>query len=429
MKKLVCLLIPIFLTLSLSSCAERHGSDDTTLGCLLLAPETEARPQDPIVCEGVPVVSENECDLRFRIDKESFITGETIVLTASLLNISGRDIKYTGYIEDLTPSVSVYPDGQPDKALSSHPFPAYDQLPQERVLSAYGRNRTFYAFPIDRTVPGGSYTVELTCGDLKEVYTAAFSIIEAEIDIAPPLGEGDLYVESGSGRVTPRAFAIGGEIYDGDSIAIGCGAGAGMFFDDSESRPSQLPLLVGYYLKTNLPAGYSGFSSYTLFNTENRHYYNISSASAEEDVYRILPAGDYIVSYSGAYDSRLGDESLTSYEKSSSDYLVRLVVPGYEHNTVEVFTYRNDAGIYKAGDPGVKSDGFKNTDILTINSAADAAERAKAECTLEYSDIQVTYDPETKMWNVGFYTKGIDGNCQNIYMNERGITELIVYGE
>ncbi len=428
MKKLVCLLISIFLTLSLFSCVDRRGSDDTTLGCLLLPPETEGQPLDPIVCEGVPEVSEKECDLRFRIDKESFITGETIVLTASLLNISGRDIKYTGYIEDLTPSVSVYPDGQPDKALSSYGFPAYDQLPQERVLSAYGRNRTFYAFLTDRNTPAGSYTVELTCGELKEIRPAAFSISYVDGDMRPPLTETDLYIESGSGRVEPRAFHHGSEIYDGDSIAIGCGAGAWMFFDDSDSYLHQLPLLVGYHLKANLPAGYSGFANYTLFNTENRHYYNISSAAAE-DVYRILPAGDYIVSYSGGYDSRLGDETLTKYEKTSSDYLVRLLVPGYEHDTVEVFSYREDSAIYKAGEPGVRSEGFKNTENAPISSAAAAAERAKAELTVEYNRISVTFDPEMKIWKTVFWTLDYLGGGQTVYLNENGITQLVVYGE
>jgi hypothetical protein len=77
----------------------------------------------------------------------------------------------------------------------------------------------------------------------------------------------------------------------------------------------------------------------------------------------------------------------------------------------------------------VISEGFKNTAESPVANSGEAAERAKNECTIGYDTVTVKYDDWEKIWAVTFYTRGTLGSCQTVYLNNKGITRLIVYGE
>ena len=96
---------------------------------------------------------------------------------------------------------------------------------------------------------------------------------------------------------------------------------------------------------------------------------------------------------------------------------------------VSSFSYSKHAEIYKDDHPGVKHDGFKNTNESKISNAEDALERAKKECTIEWDAFQVSFDDESNVWMVSFYTEGMPGGDQSIYLDGDGKTLLIVYGE
>ena len=80
---------------------------------------------------------------------------------------------------------------------------------------------------------------------------------------------------------------------------------------------------------------------------------------------------------------------------------------------------------------------FVNTDLFPIENQNAAVERAKNECTIEYNATSEYYDDTADMWRIDFLTvtQSEDstwttaGNCQSVYMNGDGITQLIVYGE
>ena len=80
-------------------------------------------------------------------------------------------------------------------------------------------------------------------------------------------------------------------------------------------------------------------------------------------------------------------------------------------------------------DVGVKHDGFVNTAPLAIENARQAIERASGECTVSYDTATAYYDNNMRMWMVNFSTLGQLGGDQSVYMDECGVTELIVYGE
>lgn len=93
------------------------------------------------------------------------------------------------------------------------------------------------------------------------------------------------------------------------------------------------------------------------------------------------------------------------------------------------FSYEKDSAIYKTGDPGVKTHEFVNVNTHLINNQNEAIQQAENERTIEYDTTAVCYDPVSDIWRVLFYTEGILGGCQTVYMDSNGITCLIVYGE
>lgn len=93
------------------------------------------------------------------------------------------------------------------------------------------------------------------------------------------------------------------------------------------------------------------------------------------------------------------------------------------------FSYAEVQDTYEENTPGVLRDGFQNTSPLAIGSAEEAAQRALAECTIPYDSVTCRYDSEADMWDVCFFTSGVLGGCQDVYLNGSGVTCLIVYGE
>lgn len=97
---------------------------------------------------------------------------------------------------------------------------------------------------------------------------------------------------------------------------------------------------------------------------------------------------------------------------------------------IREFSYAQELEYYKVGDPGVKHEHFNNWNIESeITGAIDAIVRAKFELTIEYDTISVSYDEISNMWRVDFWTLDLDGNSQSVYINGKGLTCYIVYGE
>ena len=103
--------------------------------------------------------------------------------------------------------------------------------------------------------------------------------------------------------------------------------------------------------------------------------------------------------------------------------------PSAENPALPDFSYEEDAALYRPGDPGVNSRGFVNVDPRTVDSREAAVERAEHECTVAYDATEVWYDSDAGMWKVLFYTNGMAGGSQTVYLSSDGVTNLVVYGE
>lgn len=95
---------------------------------------------------------------------------------------------------------------------------------------------------------------------------------------------------------------------------------------------------------------------------------------------------------------------------------------------VEDFSYVEDYNYYKDA-PGLKQSNFVNTERTEVQDANQAVELAKKECTVPYDSIAVAFDAGQKIYRINFYKKGWLGGDQSVYINQEGLTQLILYGE
>lgn len=79
--------------------------------------------------------------------------------------------------------------------------------------------------------------------------------------------------------------------------------------------------------------------------------------------------------------------------------------------------------------PGVKVSGFHNTSRVAIETLTDVLVQAKEECTVEYDTTDISYDSVASIWQVVFYKANTDAGGQTIYMDNYGVTCLVVYGK
>ena len=126
------------------------------------------------------------------------------------------------------------------------------------------------------------------------------------------------------------------------------------------------------------------------------------------------------------YESDVSDSSQGLTQSDSSQ----------KNMSMASFSYEEDKMRYQDTEAKVYFDGFLNTEEQPINNQIEAEERAKVEVTIEYNGISDYRDSESGMWRVDFYTKetrdnGVPvlSNIQKVYLDDDGITHMIVYEE
>lgn len=93
----------------------------------------------------------------------------------------------------------------------------------------------------------------------------------------------------------------------------------------------------------------------------------------------------------------------------------------------EKFSFEEHLNYYT--EAGVKTEGFINTAPIVIDDYNDAIECAKNEVTISYDTIAYAFDEDAEIWFVHFGTEGMLGGDQSVYLDSKGITQLIVYGQ
>ena len=130
----------------------------------------------------------------------------------------------------------------------------------------------------------------------------------------------------------------------------------------------------------------------------------------------MIMAEDYYRSAGGALDSPPPDVHVHTFASS---------VP------YGSFSWAKDSAAYLDG-PGVKRDGFVNTQEEPVDfSISNVLDRAKAELDRDWGEASISRDEQAKMWRVDFFesTPLRPTEICSVYLSDKGITRLIVYGE
>ncbi|MBQ1195105.1 MAG: hypothetical protein IIX44_02555 [Clostridia bacterium] len=285
------------------------------------------------------------------------------------------------------------------------------------------------------TFPAGEYVVVI-----KAVYdTSAFSQTEYEISYyddffrlsIPSKGAAarkydysSTTISSGGFEISPIKCLLWSESHTKDGALSADGVGVSQIIKDKEDHYNFPTLFYNVNLQVYPPVNVNLYTAKVkVYDTD----YNELKYSFEkiEDIRYLLP-GEYLIVFREVVDGRGCDPDITEYTISCYECIFKFIVP---ENSIKRFSFENDSKTYKAGEPGVISQGFKNTSESPVRNSTEAAERAKNECTIGYDAVTVLYDGWDNMWSVTFYTRGTLGGCQTVYLDSKGITRLIVYGE
>ena len=285
------------------------------------------------------------------------------------------------------------------------------------------------------TFPAGEYVVVI-----KAVYdTSALSQTEYEISYyddffrlsipskgaaAQKYDYSSTTISSGGFEISPIKCLLWSESHTKDGALSADGVGVSQIIKDKEDHYNFPTLFYNVNLQVYPPVNVNLYTAKVkVYDTDYKELKY--SYDKIEDIRYLLP-GEYLIVFREVVDGRGCDPDITEYSINCYECIFKFIVP---ENSIKRFSFENDSKTYKAGDPGVISEGFKNTAESPVTNSGEAAERAKNECTIGYDTVTVEYDGWAKIWSVTFFTRGTLGGCQTVYLNDKGVTVLIVYGE
>ena len=228
-------------------------------------------------------------------------------------------------------------------------------------------------------------------------------------------------IESDGFSINPIECMLWVEEHKNGETLSGDGFGASQIIENKEDH-SRFPTLLCKRNVTVTPPVNAYISSFAVYDTEyNELDYTVDAYTLGE----LLP-GEYIIVFREQLDGRGCDPEITDYTVTTNECIFKLIM---SESSVTEFSYDAVLTFNPSGTPGVKTDGFKNTSECPIASTSEAAERAKSECTVDYNAITAHYDPDNKIWAISFFTRNVAGGDQTVYLDDKGITLLIIYGE
>lgn len=182
---------------------------------------------------------------------------------------------------------------------------------------------------------------------------------------------------------------------------------------------------------------YIEVESIDMFKIEYDMFFRVDVLDAEGGVtsYYVCGVGkDLFTAYASGDDGVIADAlmgcELRTYDECEE--ILNQIRPTEEDGVFafHTFSFANDSELYKAGDPGVKTEGFVNTRPSGSDLPVSVLlEKAKAECTVEYDTVRIQFDPRSYVFRIDFYVKDIAGGDESVYVDLAGRTKLIVYGE
>ena len=103
-------------------------------------------------------------------------------------------------------------------------------------------------------------------------------------------------------------------------------------------------------------------------------------------------------------------------------------------NEIGEFSYAEVLEEFKIGDPGVQHEGFYFTvfEYWKTDRPIDIGTKAGLELKryeFEYDTVSVSFDEESNVWCVDFYTESIPGGGCSVYIDDSGCICYMIFGE
>ena len=165
------------------------------------------------------------------------------------------------------------------------------------------------------------------------------------------------------------------------------------------------------------------------YDFDNRYQYTEISLTFDESGNLKGMVASYLPKKDCAQSEKVVREELVVFDTSAAE--IRDVIQRQDVSNPVPFSYAEDQSKY----PDAQTRNFKNTAAKTVSSVSDAIALADKECTLPdrnagvetpYYQMSVYRDAGAGIWKVELFWWQDDDCYQAIYMNDQGITQMIV---
>ncbi len=265
-------------------------------------------------------------DFSFEVEKETFTRGETIQITATVTNVSGRTYRYQGCSgNDFIPRISLY-CGTEDQTykIPCDPIVLPTDVVEKKINNGESGSNV-YSFTVPADARLGKYSLTLSYGEDTKIFEDALSVIEVT---AQNENEEFKYTStriiSGDNAIFPIKKLLNTTYYENRQPTLsGCGDGAYEIFNDSQTSLSELPVLVSNGKIEALPPVNVLISRIRVYDINYQETeYSIQSFGE----LATLPTGEYLIVYVETIDGRGCDAEIKDYWITNNENLFRLVI-------------------------------------------------------------------------------------------------------
>ncbi len=328
-------------------------------------------------------------DFSYSVEKTKYARRETIQITATVTNVSGKAYRYVGCSgNDFIPFISLYNEIDGEKHyIECDPIALPTDVVNKKVKNGESGSIT-YSFVIPEDAKLGNYSLTLSLEGDKEEFADILSIVELTAQ-----NETEKYrysstiVSSGNNNIQPIECFEGTTYYEnGEPTTSGCGAGAYAVFEDPETKISDFPVLVcDGDITVTVPVNVT-LGRIEVYDTSFQELeYTINDFS---DL-TALPYGEYLIAFSEQIDGRGCDAEIVDYWITDNENLFRLVIQEPSKNETKnkyatEYGYTEYEGIY------LSAESFKGSGIQVIwhNDTDQEALRGETYHVERYNNIE-----------------------------------------
>lgn len=270
-------------------------------------------------------------DFSYSVEKTKYARRETIQITATVTNVSGKAYRYVGCSgNDFIPFISLYNEIDGEKHyIECDPIVLPTDVVNKKVKNGESGS-IVYTFPIPEDAKLGKYSVTLSYGEDKREFVDVLRVMDVT---AQNEKDGITYssatVSSFYESVKPIQTLAHTTQYgkDGEAFLYGDGMGYYGIFSDPEIKGSDIPTVVAKTEITVTVPENSKLGNPRVFGMDHEEYkYSHPGWSG----LHLLPAGEYLVVFYENTDTRNTNPNADTYWLTTFENVFRLIVPEIE---------------------------------------------------------------------------------------------------